>query len=225
MGRSALTAIATFAMAIAAGPVSAVTVATPENGILWQTARDPSQPIQWRWEGDDVTSARVTIASPMDKRTFVPVAVARTGGSLYGSIEMPDGRVAGKEYLYDITVELMAGETVEETLNARVVFLPERAVVDSASELSKRHVEGAALYSYNAQWDENAVAPAGVSVQGSSDRMEIGHAGSSGYGFFSENALRDLGGSRLLATLGFGGGAAAWSNYLRLHAGFVFVVR
>ena len=97
MGRSALTAIATFAMAIAAGPVSAVTVATPENGILWQTARDPSQPIQWRWEGDDVTSARVTIASPMDKRTFAPVAVARTGGSLYGSIEMPGGRVAGKE--------------------------------------------------------------------------------------------------------------------------------
>ena len=225
MGRSAFTAVTTFVMAAVAGSVLAVTVATPENGILWQAVRDPSQPIEWRWEGDDVTSARVTIASPMDGTTFAPVSVARTGGSLYGSIAMPGGRIAGKEYLYDITVELLAGETVKDTLNARVVFLPERAAVDSAGNLSKRRVEGAALYSYNAQCDEDAVAPASVTVQGSEGRIEVGQVGSSGYGCFSEGALRDLGGSRLLATLAFGGGAVAWSNYLRLHVGFAIVVQ
>ena len=71
----------------------------------------------------------------------------------------------------------------------------------------------------------NGLVDVTVTIQGTADRTEIDLPGSSGYGYFTEKGLGDLGGSRLLATLDFGGGAAVWSNYLRLHGGLIMIFR
>lgn len=202
----------------------AATVADPDNGILWQKVQNAATPIQWRWEGEDVTSARVTIVSPMDAKTHEPVTVTRVAGALYGSVSLPTERVAGREYLYDLTVEFLAGQTLKDTFTARLVVLPETTDVVKADALAKRSVETAALYSYNVRWNESASGVAKVTVQGDKTDVEESLPGSSGYGSFSERILQGLGGLRPTATLSFGG-VTYWSNCLRLHGGLVLVVR
>ena len=220
--RSALVGIC---LAVACSSAVAETVATPDNGILWQAVRNPASPIEWRWEGEDVTSARVTIASPMDGTTFAPIDVVRTDAALYGSVTLPGVRTAGREYLYDLTLELLAGDTVVQTQTARLVVLPDTAQVDAPAALGKRFVEGAALYSYNRRWDERATGDATVTVQGEQASADEVYTNESGYGFFSEKALADLGGLRPTATLSYATGAVAWSNCLRLHGGLILLFR
>lgn len=98
----------------------AIDVRTPEEGRLWQTVFDPTEPIGWRWEARAV-SARIAFSNCLT-RTVSATDVNRNGLEITGSAALPAVEVG--ETLFDVTIEQSDANGVVSTDSARVAVLP-----------------------------------------------------------------------------------------------------
>lgn len=112
---------ASLAVAACYADASDFTVRASANGRRWQVDRSPSEPIVWVWP-DSATAATLTVTSHVGKTSVATYSFTRADGADTGSWMLP---AASGERLYDLALEIVAGEKVVESLYGRVVILPE----------------------------------------------------------------------------------------------------
>ena len=133
-----------------------ITVRASASGRTWQVSYAPSEPIVWVWP-DEATTATLTVTSYVGRTSVSTHAITRESGAETGSWSLPNG---SGERLYDLALEIVAGEKVLENLYGRVVVLPETIDVTptnsmawaTVSERSPRPV------AYDAAWTTNGTA-------------------------------------------------------------------
>ena len=132
------------------------TVRASASGRTWQVSYAPTEPIVWVWP-DQATAATLTVTSYVGRTSVSTHAITRESGADTGSWSLPSG---SGERLYDLALEIRAGEKVLENLYGRVVILPEAIDVISTNsmvwtivpERSPRPV------AYDAAWTTNGTA-------------------------------------------------------------------
>ena len=142
------------AMSHAAGDM--FTVRASDNGRTWQVSYAPTEPIVWVWPSE-ATTATLTVTSYVGRTSVSAYSFTRESGAETGSWSLPGG---SGERLYDLALEIRAGEKVVENLYGRVVVLPETIDViptnsttwATVPERSPRPV------AYDAAWTTNGTA-------------------------------------------------------------------
>ncbi len=130
-----------------------ITVRASASGRTWQVSYAPSEPIVWVWP-DQATAATLTVTSYVGKTSVSTHAITRESGADTGSWSLPSG--AG-ERLYDLALEIRAGEKVLENLYGRVVILPEAIDVISTNSMAWAAVpeRSPRPVAYDATWTTN----------------------------------------------------------------------
>jgi len=150
------TSFAVILAAILIGHADGITARASACGRIWQVCYAPTEPIVWIWPSE-ATAATLTVTSYVGKTSVSTHAITRESGADTGSWSLPNG---SGERLYDLALEIRAGETVLENLYGRVVVLPETINViptnsmawATVSERSPRPV------AYDAAWTTNGTA-------------------------------------------------------------------
>ena len=130
-----------------------VTARASACGRTWQVSYAPSEPIIWVWP-TEATAATLTVTSYVGRTSVDTYSFTRESGADTGSWSLPSG---SGERLYDLALEILAGDKVVEKLYGRVVVLPETINViptnsmtwAAVPELSPRPV------AYDAAWTTN----------------------------------------------------------------------
>ena len=130
-----------------------LTVRASASGRTWQVSYAPTEPIVWVWPSE-ATAATLTVTSYVGRTSVATHSITRENGADMGSWSLPNG---SGERLYDLALEIRAGEKVLENLYGRVVILPETINViptnsmtwAAVPELSPRPV------AYDAAWTTN----------------------------------------------------------------------
>ena len=137
-----------------------VTVRASASGRTWQVNYAPSEPIVWVWP-DQATAATLTVTSYVGRTSVATYAVTRESGADTGGWSLPSG---SGERLYDLALEIRAGETVLENLYGRVVVLPETINVTPTNSMAWATVPERAPrpVAYDAAWITNGTATSAV---------------------------------------------------------------
>ena len=130
-----------------------ITARASASGRTWQVSYAPTEPIVWVWPSE-ATAATLTVTSYVGKTSVSTHSITRVSGADTGSWSLPSG---SGERLYDLALEIRAGEKVLENLYGRVVILPDTINViptnsmrwAAVPELSPRPV------AYDAAWTTN----------------------------------------------------------------------
>lgn len=157
------TFLAVILAAISIGRADGITARASASGRTWQVSYEPTEPIVWIWPSE-ATAATLTVTSYVGKTSVATYSFTRESGTDTGSWSLPSG---SGERLYDLALEIRAGEKVLENLSGRVVVLPETINVTptnsmawaTVSERSPRPV------AYDAAWTTNGTAtPAALTL-------------------------------------------------------------
>lgn len=142
------------AMSHAAGDM--FTVRASDNGRTWQVSYAPTEPIVWIWPSE-ATAATLTVTSYVGRTSVSTYSFTRENGADTGSWSLPTG---SGERLYDLALEIRAGEKVLENLYGRVVILPEAIDVISTNSMAWAVVpeRSPRPVAYDAAWTTNGTA-------------------------------------------------------------------
>ena len=123
------------------------------SGRTWQVSYAPTEPIVWIWP-DQATAATLTVTSYVGKTSVATHDITRESGADTGSWSLPNG---SGERLYDLALEIRAGEKVLENLSGRVVILPEAIDVISTNSMAWVAVpeRSPRPVAYDAAWTTN----------------------------------------------------------------------
>ena len=129
------------------------TVRASTSGRTWQVNYAPTEPIVWIWP-DQATAATLTVTSYVGKTSVATHDITRESGADTGSWSLPSG---SGERLYDLALEIRAGEKVLENLSGRVVILPEAIDVISTNSMAWAAVpeRSPRPVAYDATWTTN----------------------------------------------------------------------
>ena len=132
------------------------TVRASASGRTWQVSYAPTEPIVWIWP-DQATAATLTVTSYVGKTSVATHDITRESGADTGSWSLPNG---SGERLYDLALEIRAGEKVLENLSGRVVILPEAIDVISTNSMAWAAVpeRSPRPVAYDAAWTTNGTA-------------------------------------------------------------------
>jgi len=125
---------------------------------MWQVSYAPTEPIVWVWPSE-ATAATLTVTSYVGRTSVATYPFTRQSGADTGSWSLPGG---SGERLYDLALEIRAGETVLENLYGRVVVLPETINVIPTNSITwvavPEHSPRPVVY--DAAWTSNGTATA-----------------------------------------------------------------
>ena len=147
-----LTVILAVAM-ICPADADGFTVRASASGRTWQVSYAPTEPIVWVWPSE-ATAATLTVTSYVGKTSVATHAITRESDADTGSWSLPAG---SGERLYDLALEIRAGEKVLENLYGRVVILPEAIDVISTNSMAWTVVpeRSPRPVAYDAAWTTN----------------------------------------------------------------------
>ena len=133
-----------------------VTARASACGRIWQVSYAPTEPIVWVWP-DQATAATLTVTSYVGKTSVATHSFTRDGTADTGSWSLPSG---SGERLYDLALEIRAGETVLENLYGRVVILPETINIIPTNSMAWAAVPESSPrpVAYDAAWTTNGTA-------------------------------------------------------------------
>ena len=137
-----------------------VTARASASGRIWQVSYAPTEPIVWIWPSE-ATAATLTVTSYVGKTSVSTHAITRESGADTGSWSLPNG---SGERLYDLALEIRAGEKVLENLSGRVVVLPETIDVIPTNSVTWAAVpeRSPRPVAYDAAWTTNGTATSAV---------------------------------------------------------------
>ena len=162
-----------FAGAVLLLPAVATVVRPAADALSWQTVRNANDPLVWRWDAAD-SAATVTV-SGLTAKVVVTAPVARQTEEAYGSfaIDLTDIDTS-REQVFDVTVALGSGQSVRETLSARLAYLPSVTVgaVDVRPEGTRKWKKVGSepvAIAYSSRWNEETAGAetAALTVEGS----------------------------------------------------------
>lgn len=143
--RSKVVAVAFATVSFCA--LAGITVQDPEQTFFWQVESDVSRPLVWPWDGADSAKVVYRLAG----ENAVTNDVAREGDAVYGSFTMPAPTelASGRQYLYDVSLELLSGGETVSVSSARIVYLPQSVTVLEPDTPSWRKVSGVRVFPYD----------------------------------------------------------------------------
>ena len=150
------TFLAVILAAISIGRADGVTARASASGRTWQVSYAPTEPIIWVWP-DQATAATLTVTSYVGKTSVSTYVFTRESDVDTGSWSLPSG---SGERLYDLALEIRAGEKVLENLSGRVVVLPETINVTPTNSMTWAAVPECSPrpVAYDAAWTTNGTA-------------------------------------------------------------------
>ena len=144
--RSSTVAAVAFA-AVSLCALAGITVQDPGHTFFWQVESDVSRPLVWPWDGADSAKVIYRLAG----ETAVTNEVARQGNAAYGSFTMPTPTelASGRQYLYDVSLELLSGGETISVSPARIAYLPQSVTVFEPDTPSWRKVSGVRVFPHD----------------------------------------------------------------------------
>ena len=133
--------------AVAFCALAGITVQDPEQTFFWQVESDVSRPLVWPWDGADSAKVAYRLAG----EAAVTNDVAREGNAAYGSFTMPAPTelASGRQYLYDVSLELLSGGETVSVSSARIAYLPQSVTVLKPDTPSWRKVSGVRVFRHD----------------------------------------------------------------------------
>ena len=133
--------------AVAFCALAGITVQDPEQTFFWQVESDVSRPLVWPWDGADSAKVVYRLAG----EAAVTNDVAREGDAAYGSFTMPAPTelASGRQYLYDVSLELLSGGETVYVSSARIAYLPQSVTVLKPDTPSWRKVSGVRVFPHD----------------------------------------------------------------------------
>jgi len=133
-----------------------ITARASASGRTWQVCYAPTEPIVWVWPSE-ATAATLTVTSYVGKTSVATHSFTRESGADTGSWSLPGG---SGERLYDLALEIRAGEKVLENHYGRVVALPETIDVIPTNSMTWAAIpeRSPRPVAYDAAWTTNGTA-------------------------------------------------------------------
>ncbi|MBR6587681.1 MAG: hypothetical protein IKK82_09690 [Kiritimatiellae bacterium] len=156
-----------------------ITVRPSTSGRIWQVSYAPNEPIKWPWISDS-TSAQLTVTSYSGRTKVSVYEIVREEDEYFGSYQLPS---SDKEQLFDLEINLLAGEKVLETLSARVVVLPKKidVLVEGSDAWKTVRDRSPRPVAYDAAWRDPAATSTSFSVSRDSEIQSFAMQGTSGF--------------------------------------------
>ena len=222
----ALSASAIVGLLVAAANADSagILVRPSDRGRVWQVSYAPDEPITWLWPAK-ATAAQLVVTSHVEKTVRTYDIVRGTGEDLGAWTRPVPAATAANEFLYDLALTFLAGETALRTDAARIAILPESFTVRVPETEAWTKVRDERIVPYDTAWTNEAVSAASLDLAIDGASASVPLAGESGW---EPMDLQWRLGSRtgdLSATLSFNDEQFADAALQRVLPGFFFIVR